>query len=70
MKQNLLICVEESDSTIGFYDTSNGDEIARVKVGKWPHEIALTRDGKRLLFPILASKIMMRTSGLPALLFL
>lgn len=46
MKQNLLICVEESDSTVGFYDTSNGAEIARVKVGKWPHEIALTRDGK------------------------
>jgi ABC-type branched-subunit amino acid transport system substrate-binding protein/DNA-binding beta-propeller fold protein YncE len=41
----LLIAVEESDSSIGFYDASTGNEVARVKTGLWPHEIEISRDG-------------------------
>ncbi|MEP1576011.1 ABC transporter substrate-binding protein [Roseibium album] len=43
----LLIAAEESDSTVGFYDSDSGKEVARVRVGKWPHEIAVSRDRKR-----------------------
>jgi ABC-type branched-subunit amino acid transport system substrate-binding protein len=39
--RHLIILVEESDSTVGFYDSQEGTEVARVLVGHWPHEIAL-----------------------------
>jgi ABC-type branched-subunit amino acid transport system substrate-binding protein/DNA-binding beta-propeller fold protein YncE len=40
----LIIAVEESDSTIGFYDSESHKEIARIEVGLWPHEIDLSAD--------------------------
>lgn len=43
----LLIAAEESDSSVGFYDSESGTEVARVRVGKWPHEIAVSSDCKR-----------------------
>jgi ABC-type branched-subunit amino acid transport system substrate-binding protein len=42
---HILIVVEESDSSIGFYDPNKG-EIGRIKTGFWPHEIAVSDDGK------------------------
>ncbi|WP_373516118.1 ABC transporter substrate-binding protein [Persicitalea sp.] len=39
----IIISVEESDSSLGFYETS-GKEIARIKTGFWPHEIAVSQD--------------------------
>ena len=45
MSQFLVICVEESDSTVGFYDSASGAEVARVRVGLWPHEIDISPDG-------------------------
>lgn len=41
----MIIAVEESDSSVGFYDPDTGAEIANVRVGLWPHEIAI--DGER-----------------------
>jgi ABC-type branched-subunit amino acid transport system substrate-binding protein/DNA-binding beta-propeller fold protein YncE len=43
--RHLIVAVEESDSSVGFYDSLDGREVARVNVGLWPHEVALTRDG-------------------------
>lgn len=43
----LIIAVEESDSTIGFYDSHDYTEVARIEVGQWPHEIDLSRDRRR-----------------------
>jgi len=42
----LIITAEESDSTVGFYDSKDGTEVARVAVGTWPHEIDLSADRK------------------------
>lgn len=43
--RHMIIAVEESDSTVGFYDSFNGDDIGRVAVGRWPHEIEVSADG-------------------------
>ncbi|MFN3727380.1 MAG: ABC transporter substrate-binding protein [Allosphingosinicella sp.] len=40
----VIIAVEESDSSVGFYHSTTGAEIARVAVGTWPHEIAVSTD--------------------------
>ncbi len=40
----LIIAVEESDSSVGFYDSHDGSQVARVGVGYWPHEIAMSPD--------------------------
>lgn len=37
----MIVAVEESDSTVGFYTVESGEEIARLKVGYWPHELAI-----------------------------
>lgn len=42
----LIIAVEESDSSVGFYDSHTRAEVARIEVGLWPHEIALSPDGR------------------------
>lgn len=44
--RHLLVSVEESDSTIGFYDSSSFEEVGRIDVGFWPHEIELSPDGR------------------------
>ncbi|MGJ0505576.1 MAG: ABC transporter substrate-binding protein [Methylocystis sp.] len=44
--RHLIIAVEESDSTVGFYDSVTLNEIGRVEVGFWPHEIEVSADGK------------------------
>ena len=46
MKNSILITVEESDSSVGFFDLESEKEIARIKTGFWPHEIEITPSGK------------------------
>ncbi|WP_199555276.1 ABC transporter substrate-binding protein [Sandaracinobacteroides hominis] len=48
MDRMLIICAEESDSSVGFYDSATGAEVARVRVGHWPHELCLSPDGEHL----------------------
>jgi hypothetical protein len=43
----LIIAVEESDSSIGFYDSESHRSVARIEVGRWPHEIDLSADRSR-----------------------
>ncbi len=43
--RQMIIAVEESDSSVGFYVPSTGEEIGRVAVGRWPHEIDISPDG-------------------------
>ncbi len=43
----LVVAVEESDSSVAFYDSEDGEEIARIRTGRWPHEIALSHDRRR-----------------------
>src|ERR1700733_2164026 len=38
-KSPILIVVEESDSSVGFYKAVDGAQVARVYGGTWPHEI-------------------------------
>lgn len=45
-QQDILITVEESDSSIGFFDLSNEREIGRIKSGFWPHEIEVSKSGR------------------------
>lgn len=42
----VLVAVEESDSSVAIYDLSSGAELSRIKVGLWPHEVALSPDGQ------------------------
>lgn len=41
---HLIVAVEESSSTVGFYDSTTGAEVGRVAVGFWPHEVAIDPD--------------------------
>ena len=43
--QFLLIAVEESDNSVGFYDSWSGSEVGRVRLSLWPHEINVSPDG-------------------------
>ncbi|MDX0679885.1 ABC transporter substrate-binding protein [Sinorhizobium medicae] len=45
-ERHLIVAVEESDSTVGFYDSHTLAETGRVEVGFWPHEIEVSWDGK------------------------
>ncbi len=45
-QQHIIVAVEESDSTVGFYDSTSGNELRRVAVGRWPHEIEISLDGE------------------------
>lgn len=45
-QQDILITVEESDSSIGFFDLRSEREIGRIKSGFWPHEIEVSRSGR------------------------
>jgi hypothetical protein len=67
--RHLIIVVEESDSSIGFYDSSNGSEVARVAVGHWPHEIELDRNGEIAYVTNLESRTMTSRSDGPARAF-
>lgn len=44
--RHLIVSVEESDSTIGLYDSASGALVNRIEVGFWPHEIEIGPDGK------------------------
>ena len=44
--KSVLVAVEESDSTVAIYDLDSGAELSRIKVGLWPHELALSPDGQ------------------------
>lgn len=41
----LILVVEESASSLGFYDSETGEEVGRVALSLWPHEIAVASDG-------------------------
>jgi len=41
----VLVAVEESDSSVGIFDSATGFELGRVSVGHWPHEIEINRAG-------------------------
>ena len=45
-EQEILITVEESDSSIGFFDLRSEKEIGRIKSGFWPHEIEVSQSGE------------------------
>ncbi|MCY3008093.1 MAG: ABC transporter substrate-binding protein [Planctomycetota bacterium] len=42
----MILAVEESDNSLGFYDSAEGTEVGRVKLSLWPHEVAISPDGK------------------------
>src|SRR5579863_1320520 len=44
--RHLIVAAEESDSTVAFYDSDTGQELGRIAVGYWPHEIAISPDGR------------------------
>lgn len=44
-QRDLIVLAEESDSSVGFYDSKTGREVASISVGMWPHEIELSPDG-------------------------
>lgn len=41
----LILAVEESASSLAFYDPESGKEVGRVALSLWPHEIAVASDG-------------------------
>ena len=41
----LILLVEESDNSLGIYDSVDGQEVGRVRLSLWPHEIAISPDG-------------------------
>ena len=41
----LILMVEESASSLGFYDSETGNEVGRVELSLWPHEISVSSDG-------------------------
>ncbi|WP_339694978.1 ABC transporter substrate-binding protein [uncultured Roseivirga sp.] len=45
-QEDILITVEESDSSIGFFDLNSELEIGRIKTGFWPHEIEVNKSGR------------------------
>jgi ABC-type branched-subunit amino acid transport system substrate-binding protein/DNA-binding beta-propeller fold protein YncE len=45
-QRHLILLVEESDSSLGFYDSLDGSETGRITLGLWPHEIAVSNDGR------------------------
>jgi len=46
MSHYLILVVEESASSLGLYDSATGKEVGRVRLSLWPHEIAVSRDGR------------------------
>lgn len=45
-KRFLLLAVEESDNSPWFYDSAGDSEVGRVKLSLWPHEVAVSPDGR------------------------
>jgi len=44
--RHLVLLVEETDSSIGFYDSKSGQEVGRLELSLWPHEVTVSRDGR------------------------
>ena len=42
----VLLVVNKSESSLSFVDPSSGEEIARVRTGHAPHEVAVSADGR------------------------
>lgn len=42
----LILVVEESASRLGFYDSETGQPMGHVELPLWPHEVAISDDGK------------------------
>jgi ABC-type branched-subunit amino acid transport system substrate-binding protein/DNA-binding beta-propeller fold protein YncE len=45
-QRHLIVAAEEGASRVGIYDSTTGHEAASIATGKWPHEIAISPDGK------------------------
>lgn len=45
-ERHLILLVEESDNSLGFYDSHDGSPSGRIKVGLWPHEVTVSPDGQ------------------------
>lgn len=48
MPENILTVVQKSDHSIGFYSIAEGEELTRLPLGRYPHESALSPDGKTI----------------------
>lgn len=44
--RHLILLVEESDSSLGLYDSQDGTEAGRIALGLWPHEVEVSADGR------------------------
>jgi len=42
-----LLLIEESSNILGIYDPNTDQELGRVALTRWPHEITVSNDGKR-----------------------
>ena len=45
-ERHLVLLVEESNNSLGFFDSQDGSELGRVGLSLWPHEVAVSPDGK------------------------
>lgn len=48
MPENILTVVQKSDHSVGFYSIEEGEELTRLPLGRYPHESALSPDGKTI----------------------
>jgi len=47
MKESeVLVVVQKNDHSLGFFDFATGAELARVRVPDYPHEFAISADGR------------------------
>jgi ABC-type branched-subunit amino acid transport system substrate-binding protein/DNA-binding beta-propeller fold protein YncE len=44
--RHLILLVEESNNSLGFFDSEAGLECGRVSLSLWPHEVAVSPNGK------------------------
>ncbi len=44
--RHLILLVEESDNSLGFYDSETGKESGRINLSLWPHEVTVSADGR------------------------
>ena len=42
----IILAVEESANSLCFYDSKTYERISKVQLSLWPHEVAISPDGK------------------------
>ena len=45
--RDVIVVVQKGDHSLGYYDFHTGEELARVPVDPFPHEFAISPDGRR-----------------------